>query len=372
VIPVRSYDPFMALVAVGRAVSAHQREASAPVPLPGAVTQTGTPPEVLVVVVGESLTRHHMGLYGYQRPTTPRLGGLAAAGELVVFRDVVASHADTLQSLRDAFSLTGDGAAAPSATIFQALGGPFDTFWISNQPLFPLFGERVATDEGLLAATVEHRTWLNTDWRLPWHEPAAKFDENVIVPLVDAVGRRSGPAAVFIHLTGSHVAYAQRFPPAFAQFSGDVAGHSRSESAVINAYDNSVLYNDFVVAGLIDRVKALNRDAAVVYFADHGEEVYDFRDFEGHSSVAPSRYAADVPLVVWMSERYRAQRPQLVADVMSAQARPVQLRDLAAAIARLADIRFEPWRNARDPLSVAYAPPRPTVSGVPYDDLPGF
>ena len=43
----------------------------------------------LVVVIGESYNKHHAGLYGYRKPTTPQLDRLRRHGELVVFDDVV-------------------------------------------------------------------------------------------------------------------------------------------------------------------------------------------------------------------------------------------------------------------------------------------
>lgn len=54
--------------------------------------------KTLVLVIGESTTRQHMSLYGYTRPTTPKLEALR--GQLTVFNEVFASRPYTIEALQ--------------------------------------------------------------------------------------------------------------------------------------------------------------------------------------------------------------------------------------------------------------------------------
>jgi glucan phosphoethanolaminetransferase (alkaline phosphatase superfamily) len=66
-------------------------------------------PVTVLVYVGESTTSLNMGLYGYQRDTTPRLVALAKADpNLLVFQKVFSTHVQTSPSLLEALSFALD------------------------------------------------------------------------------------------------------------------------------------------------------------------------------------------------------------------------------------------------------------------------
>jgi heptose-I-phosphate ethanolaminephosphotransferase len=96
------------------------------------VEQLGGRPRLYVIVIGESLARHHMHLYGYPRDTTPELDKLAAAGELLVFRHAVTSHALTVPAMLAALRFP-DGRGHDQQTVFDVFNGAgFRTYWISR------------------------------------------------------------------------------------------------------------------------------------------------------------------------------------------------------------------------------------------------
>ena len=76
----------------------------------------------------------------------------------------------------------------------------------------------------------------------------------------------------------------------------------KNKKWAIATYDNATLYNDAVMGHIFDLYR--NKNAVVVYFSDHGEEIYDYRDQRGrHVSYAPSadmlRHQNEVPFVIW-------------------------------------------------------------------------
>ncbi|ETJ37395.1 Phosphoethanolamine transferase CptA, partial [human gut metagenome] len=84
---------------------------------------------------------------------------------------------------------------------------------------------------------------------------------------------------IIVHLLGTHIKYKYRYPENQGKFDGNTdhvpPGLSAEELESYNDYDNANLYNDHVVASLIKDFKAADPNGFLVYFSDHGEEVYD-------------------------------------------------------------------------------------------------
>lgn len=88
-----------------------------------------------LVVIGESMQRQHLSLYGYPRDTTPNLR--QRKNELVILDNVISSHVQTQPSLRYALTLANvrdgqDPLQSLSIIDLANLAG-MDTFWLSNQ-----------------------------------------------------------------------------------------------------------------------------------------------------------------------------------------------------------------------------------------------
>jgi lipid A ethanolaminephosphotransferase len=90
---------------------------------------------------------------------------------------------------------------------------------------------------------------------------------------------------------------------------------------VRNAYDNSILYTDYVLHGLITRLERLSDryDTAMLYVSDHGESLGEGGVFL-HGlpyAIAPAAQT-HVPLVFWMSTAFAGEfavdRPCLAGE----------------------------------------------------------
>lgn len=111
---------------------------------------------------------------------------------------------------------------------------------------------------------------------------------------------------IVFHLEGAHgPSYWERYPAAFRRFtpdcpSSDIQNCSRDE--LLNTYDNTILYSDHVMAGIIDTLKTLDADwdAKLVFLSDHGESLGE-NGLYLHSfprSIAPVEQT-HVPLIYW-------------------------------------------------------------------------
>ena len=86
---------------------------------------------------------------------------------------------------------------------------------------------------------------------------------------------------------------------------------------LLNAYDNTIVYTDFLLHTLIGELRAdTTATGALLYTSDHGENIFD--DERGlflHASPRPSLYELHVPLLVWFSDSYRERHPSTAANL---------------------------------------------------------
>jgi heptose-I-phosphate ethanolaminephosphotransferase len=346
VYPLEAFPPLQPYAMLADTAWARQKFAdviaSQGEPMAGVAAPAAAVPRTYVVVVGESLSKYHMHLYGYERPTTPRLDALDEAGELHVFRNVVTSHAQTVEALFSALTLpTAGGRMRTVIDVFNAAG--FRTYWLSNQWQYSLHS--FPTNASLVAELTRSagaQVWLNSvDLTAQENQSKAHLDEQLLPVLDQALADGShGDRLVFLHLMGNHFNYDARYTEAVhfdapARCAGDAASLK-----TIDEYDNSVLYNDAIVARIIDRVAAQAGETFVLYFSDHGEEVFDFRAHAGHLDALLSPYMAEVPLMLWLSPAYRRAHPEIVAALDAARDRPASLENLSQSLADLARISF--------------------------------
>ena len=145
-------------------------------------------------------------------------------------------------------------------------------------------------------------------------EAGDALDENLLKGLEERIDAMQGDGVIVLHMMGSHgPAYYKRYPPAFERFRPACrdSQFSRCElSEIVNSYDNSIVYTDYVLAKLIELLAA--RDSrgmptAMIYASDHGESL-------GEGNVylhgLPYAFAPDVqkhvPMLMWLSPKLQA------------------------------------------------------------------
>ncbi|WP_034058153.1 sulfatase-like hydrolase/transferase [Lacinutrix jangbogonensis] len=256
-------------------------------------------PQVGIVIIGESTSRWHMQLYNYNRETNPILSKMK--DELFIFNDVIAPEVMTIKSLEKSLTLSdhNNPKAENNFSIVQlANAAGFETFWISNQQ--PVgFTESTPT---IIATAAKHKQFLATDSYF-----YSIYDEALIPEIRNAIKTESKRKLIFVHLIGTHRLYPKRYTKEFDYFEG-VNERTKYKTAYskakVNEYDNAVRYNDFVVSEIIKLTKAENENSFVVYFSDHGDDVFDTQDFVGHHGHKGSKPMFDVPFLAWFSDDY--------------------------------------------------------------------
>ena len=325
-------------------------------------------PKTYVVVIGESLSKYHMQLYGYHRETTPRLTALAKSGELVVFRDVVAAEDSTLAALSAALVIATGKEHKPRTVIDLFNSAGFHTYWISNQHNHGSFFD---TGISRLVQSAVTQIWLNPEMRLTHHNLKQKYDGDLIASM-KSILKEPNDKVIFLHLIGSHIEYEYRYPSPYKQLSNlnNLSCLNDKEIATIQHYDNSVRYNDEVVSSVIEEIGKVGGDAFVFYMSDHGEEAYDFREYFGHGGVSISPYIAEVPFMLWLSPEYRIRRPELASSLLKeVPDRHYSARDLSSTLADLAGVTFPYMDSSRSVVSPEFVFRDRMIVGENYDRL---
>lgn len=299
------------------------------VPVPGA-----TMPRLVVVVVGESAGRRHWSMYGYGRETNPRLRALG--DEMLLFTDVVSPSVGTQDELRAMF--TTDFHSLPVFPLFSAAG--FKTHWLSAQ-----FNQRAShvMIASLIQSCDEHRFL------------SGAYDEDLL-PFLAKAADEPGRHIIFLHLFGSHVRYQDRYPASFAVFPGQSEKDRR-----LAAYDNSIRYTDHVLAELIETLRQRQEASCLIYFSDHGEDVYDTdpNNYLFRSDALATDAMYEVPFVVWFSPEYRQHNPGFVEAAALGRDREIMTTALYHSLIDLARFTHPIYDSRRSVFSADFvAKPR--------------
>ena len=320
-------------------------------------------PKTIVVVIGESLTRRHMSLYGYPRTTNPKLGALGDS--LFVYKDVISPQVHTIPVLRSILTLADRDnldyiTEKPSMfELFNRAG--YETHFISTQP----FGGNFKTSYDVLLNLSKNIYSLSSE----------KQPDEIILPTfrnILANGNKKNKL-ILIHLIGNHMAYEFRYTPPYNIFSNEKdhlieETDFRDKKAIrtIDKYDNSVLYNDFVISQLIHVLQDQSaQKTALVYFSDHGEEVYEMRDFAGHAYEKVSSSMCEIPFLVWMSPDFKKEREDLILDTT----RSYSTSDFLYSLSDLAGFNYVDYNDKRSIFSIEFEPRERYVGELTYDEV---
>lgn len=308
---------------------------------------TTTEPQTHIFIIGESLTRNHMGIYGYHRETTPELAKLE---NLILMDDVISSHAQTQASLRVALTAAesedGNKYRNSLSVIDIANLAGYKTWWISNQQ-----PQRATIASISHQADVPH--YISNDYN---GVEVARYDEYMQPVIEKALNDPAEKKAIFIHMMGSHAQYKNRYPDRFIHFNDENIITYRDEPSskevqAINDYDNSVLYSDHVVAQIIDALKDSGEgNKSLTYFSDHGEEVYRTAKIKGHGPDNVTANMIEIPLIVWSSEPVN----ETVLTLQENSKKPFMLDNFYQLAGSLMQIKSDALNPIQSPADKAY------------------
>lgn len=322
------------------AASENYREASRDFKFEARSEHSATAPEVYVMVVGETARTHNFSLYGYPRNTNPLLSKTPG---IKAFPNVTTQSNTTHKSVP---MLLSAASAEDFERLFHEKGilaafkeAGFHTVFISNQlpnhSFIDFLGEQA--DEHYFLKKEDASQGNHYDEDL-----LQKLDE--ILPLADASSSahyhyRYRKLFVVLHSYGSHFNYQERYPRSFAYFKPDSRSEAKSENRrdLLNAYDNTIRYTDYILHGIIERLQKwegvqaktdgvyCQPTSAMLYTSDHGENIFDDeRSLFLHAAPKASDYELHVPFIIWTSDGFSKQYPDILKALGENRSKQVQ------------------------------------------------
>lgn len=112
----------------------------------------------------------------------------------------------------------------------------------------------------------------------------------------------------------------------------------------------------------------------MIYFPDHGEEIYDCRDYFGHGNAVTASdvgYQIQIPMFVYFSDTFRSEHPDIVGRFRAAKDIPVTTDDFSHLMLDLAGVKspyFDPTRSFINPAYDA-SEPRIVLHSLDFDAI---
>lgn len=273
----------------------------------------GDTPRTLVLIIGESTTRTRMGIYGYNRNTTPMIEQFKKENpNLLVFNDVVSSRPYTIEILEQALTFADERhpdlyLTQPSLIHLMKQAG-YKTFWITNQQTMTKRNTMLT----MFSKQTDKQYYMNNDR----NQSARQYDDAVIQPFKEVLTDPAKKKFIVIHLLGTHMKYEFRYPKSseynvFQDKTGIPFNIDDDNAKVYNSYDNAVSYNDYVITTLFNTFKQSHDNGFMLYFSDHGEEVYQTPPYDvlGRNEKAPTKPMYTIPFILWESPSWFKTHP---------------------------------------------------------------
>ena len=291
-------QPWSYLVNTVRMISSQHDEQAEEIKLPdGKITDNEK--AVVVLVIGESARKANFQLYGYQRNTNPLL-----------------SKQDGLKVYEATSCATYTTAGS------KAILEPKNTDDLYE--LLPNYAFRTGVDVAWRTSNWGeppiHIDEYVTDDKLAEHYPDAEeknYDGILFHGLRERIeSSQKDKVLIVLHTSTSHgPKYADKYPKKFEVFkpvAKNVEEGEKNIGMLVNAYDNTILYTDFLLDGLINTLRAMTDwKSAMIFISDHGESLGENKMFmHGMPMRLAPKEQYEIPFLVWTSEGYRDYKPE--------------------------------------------------------------
>ncbi|GGB45438.1 phosphoethanolamine transferase [Shewanella inventionis] len=268
-------------------------------------------PTLMVLVVGETARAQNMAYNGYQRNTNPYTQDLS----IIALQNVSSCGTATAHSLPCMFSnlthnsYNREAAEAQNNVLDVIKAAGVEVTWFDNDGGDKAVGARINTID------------ISPNENNPLCDGLSCYDEILVEKLTQKLQQDAQTSAasgkgltnqfIALHTIGSHgPTYWQRYPADKASFTPECSRsdiENCSDQEIINVYDNTIAYTDFVLAKTIKVLEQYqdNYNVALVYLSDHGESLGESGMYLHGTpySIAPSQQT-HVPWFMWLPQEY--------------------------------------------------------------------
>ncbi len=208
-----------------------------------------------VLIIGESVRRDYMSLYGYPVDTTPFLNSVNS----LAFDNYISAASGTVASLeRSLFLYKDDNIEYNNSIVSLANSAGFETYWLSNQGMLGendtlLSSVAIKSDHTFFAKKGSFKSNNKSDYEL---FPAFKKAVN------DGTNKDK---LIVLHLLGSHTSFCKRLDSRF-----QIDNFNNVLTKKLDCYLSSIKQTDKLINLIYDELRNSKKSFSILYFADHG------------------------------------------------------------------------------------------------------
>ena len=145
------------------------------------------------------------------------------------------------------------------------------------------------------------------------------YDEILLTGLKEQIlASKKNKILIILHTSTSHgPTYSKKYPPRFETFKpvcNSVELGKCSQKELINAYDNTIVYTDYILYNIIEDLKQLKEfRSTMIFVSDHGESLGE-KNLYMHGvplSIAPKEQY-EIPFIVWVSDNSKRLKPNKI------------------------------------------------------------
>jgi len=253
---------------------------------------------VVVLVIGESARSENFSLYGYNKNTNPLLSKTPG----VYHFNATSCATYTTAGVKCILEPTN------SSKLYEILPNYLyrnnvDVIWRTTNWGQPPLHIKNFQDKDSLKANCKGED--------------CDYDEVLLDGLKEQIlASTKNKILIVLHTSTSHgPTYNKKYPPQFETFKpvcNSVELGKCSHEALINAYDNTIVYTDYILSKIIDDLKQLKEyNSAMIFVSDHGESLGE-KNLYMHGlplSIAPKEQY-DIPFIVWVSDGSKQLKPE--------------------------------------------------------------
>ncbi|ATZ67969.1 phosphoethanolamine transferase [Acinetobacter haemolyticus] len=313
-------------------------------------------PKLMVLVVGETARAENFSLNGYSKNTNPKL----SKQDIINFSQVSSCGTATAVSVPCMFSgmpredYDESLANHREGLLDIAKRAGYQVTWIDNNSGCKGTCDRV--EQFKIPEPIQKK----------WCKDEECFDDILIDSLKAYLATipkdDTRPHLVVLHQMGSHgPAYYKRVPPQYKIFkptcdTNAIQGCSRDE--LLNSYDNTLLYTDYVLDSLIETLKtATQYETGLWYLSDHGESTGESGMYLHGApyAIAPSQQT-HVPMLMWFSDTWKQQAQKQMSCLSQQRQKELSQDNLFPTMLSLLDVKTKVIDPKNDMLATCSNP----------------
>ena len=275
---------------------------------------------LVIFVLGETARAENFSLGGYTRETNPKL----KQDGVIYYRNATSCGTETAISVPCMFSdmprehYDAELAHHQEGVLDVMAHAGINVLWREN-------------DGGCKGACNRVPHTDMTKWQLnSLCQDESCLDEVLLYRLTHYIDSIKDDTVIVLHQMGSHgPAYFRRYPAAMRQFTPTCNSNQIQDcehQALVNTYDNSILYTDSMLSDTIGLLKSYSAkyNVALIYLSDHGESLGEHGIYlHGAPYVFAPSQQTHIPLLLWLSpdylQTYGINQPCLQQAALSSQ-----------------------------------------------------